>query len=129
VLGPWVNRPWLNAIAVVIISVLLMLSGILTVTTLFPSIDVAVLTSAFGAVLVVTLAALGVLWWRRRPPGEDMSVLHRRRRTWTMQPLALLERPAWSPMRRSAMLALRGYLVIAILLLVVKTVQIATGHA
>jgi hypothetical protein len=46
-----------------------------------------------------------------------------------MQPLALLERPAWSPMRRSAMLALRGYLVIAILLLVVKTVQIATGHA
>jgi Mn2+/Fe2+ NRAMP family transporter len=129
VLGPWINRPWLNAIAVVIISVLLMLSGILTVTTLFPSINVTVLAPVFGTVLVATLAAMGVLWLRRRPPAEDMSAVRRRRRTWSMQPLALLERPAWSPLRRAAMIALRGYLVIAILLLVVKTVQIATGHA
>ena len=40
VLGPWVNRPWLNAVAVVILSVLLGLSGILMATTLFPSVDV-----------------------------------------------------------------------------------------
>jgi Mn2+/Fe2+ NRAMP family transporter len=129
VLGPWVNRPWLNAVAVVIISVLLVLSAILTVTTLFPSIDVARLTLALGALLTVTLAVLGVLAWRQRRPLEDMSTLRRRRRTWTMPPNALLERPAWSPMRRTAMTVLSGYLVIAVLLLLVKSVQIATGHA
>jgi Mn2+/Fe2+ NRAMP family transporter len=129
VLGPWVNRPWVNGVAVVIISVLLVLSGILTVTTLFPSVDVTVLTLVSGAVLVVTLVTMGGLWWWRRPPAEDMSRLRRRRRNWSMPPLALLERPRWSPMRRVAMAALRGYLVIAILLLVVKSVQLASGHA
>ena len=43
-----------------------------------------------------------------------------------MPPLALLERPVWSPGRRGAMLLLRGYLVVAVALLVVKTVQL--GH-
>ena len=32
----------------------------------------------------------------------------------------------WSPGRKAAMLLLRGYLVVAVLLLVVKTVQL--GH-
>ncbi len=41
-----------------------------------------------------------------------------------MPPLALLERPVWSPGRRAAMLLLRGYLVVAVALLVVKTVQL-----
>jgi hypothetical protein len=43
-----------------------------------------------------------------------------------MPPLALLERPRWSPGRRAGMLMLRGYLVVAVVLLVVKTVQL--GH-
>jgi Mn2+/Fe2+ NRAMP family transporter len=129
VLGPWVNRPWLNVVAVVIISVLLMLSGILTVTTLFPSIDVAILTAVFGGVLLAALVVAGILWLRHRPPPEDIAALKRSRRTWTMAPLALIERPAWSPMRRVAMGALRAYLVIAMLLLLVKSVQLATGHA
>src|SRR5215471_1371468 len=60
VLGPWVNPPWLNAVAVVIISVLLELSAILTVTTLFPRVDARVLTVVLGVVLVVALAVAGV---------------------------------------------------------------------
>ena len=36
ILGPWVNRPWLNAIAGVIIGVLILLSLTLTLTTLLP---------------------------------------------------------------------------------------------
>jgi Mn2+/Fe2+ NRAMP family transporter len=39
VLGPWVNPRWLNPLATVIISVLLMLSGILVATTLFPALN------------------------------------------------------------------------------------------
>ena len=40
VLGPWVNPKWLNVVAAVIVGVLLVLSGTLMATTLFPHIDV-----------------------------------------------------------------------------------------
>jgi len=36
VLGPWVNRPWLNVVATFIVSVLFVLSLILMTTTVFP---------------------------------------------------------------------------------------------
>ena len=64
-----------------------------------------------------------------RRPGwrtEEEAISKERRHAWTMPPLALLERPTWSPGRRAAMLLLRGYLVVAVALLVVKTVQL--GH-
>ena len=57
VLGPWVNPRWLNGVAAVIVGVLLVLSGTLMATTLFPHIDV-------GQVFVwlaVALVAGGVL--------------------------------------------------------------------
>ena len=41
VLGPWVNPRWLNALATFIIATLLMLSGTLMATTLFPHLDAA----------------------------------------------------------------------------------------
>ena len=56
VLGPWVNPRWLNGVAAVIISVLLVLSGVLMATTLFPNIDV----NAVFIWLAVALAAGGV---------------------------------------------------------------------
>jgi len=59
-------------------------------------------------------------------PVEGEGISRERRQTWTMPPLALLERPAWSPGRKAGMLVLRGYLVVAVLLLVVKTFQL--GH-
>ena len=46
---------------------------------------------------------------------------------WTMPPIALLERPKQSAGRRAAMLAMEGYLLLAIALLVVKAVQLAGG--
>ena len=49
-----------------------------------------------------------------------------KRGAWTMPPLALLERPVWSPGRKAAMLLLRGYLAVAVVLLIVKTIQL--GH-
>ncbi|MEO8954467.1 MAG: hypothetical protein ABI465_07840 [Ktedonobacteraceae bacterium] len=39
VLGPWVNRTWLNIIAAVIIGVLVVLSLILAATSLFNNLD------------------------------------------------------------------------------------------
>ena len=55
VLGPWVNRPWFNLLASLILGVLLVLSVILVVSTIFPNIDVARLFLVLAAVMVVGL--------------------------------------------------------------------------
>src|SRR5271163_2268083 len=67
VLGPWVNRPWLNWVAGLIVGTLLLLSGILMATTLFPKIDVVMVASYLAVALVVlTAAAVPVLRWMAR---------------------------------------------------------------
>ncbi len=127
VLGPWSNPPWLNAIASVIVAVLVELSLILMASTMFPHIDVTRLFEYLSIGTLAGLAAAGAYMLRRRAsrtrvPREEPVV---DRATWTMPPLALLERPVWSPGRKAGMLLLRGYLVVAMALLIVKTVQLA----
>ena len=129
VLGPWSNPPWLNAIASVIIGVLVELSLILMVSTMFPKVDVTHLFAYLSLALLAALAGMAIYAVRNRLAGAAFDVPEisaERRITWTMPPLALLERPVWSPGRRACMLMLRGYLVVAVLLLVVKTFQL--GH-
>jgi hypothetical protein len=134
VLGPWVNAPWLNAVAAVIIGVLVELSLVLVATTAFPHVNVTHLFVYLSVALAAGLAAMGSYVLLRRAPAaaragvaaDDVASMSKERRhAWTMPPLALLERPVWSPGRRAAMLLLRGYLVVAVALLVVKTVQLA----
>jgi NRAMP (natural resistance-associated macrophage protein)-like metal ion transporter len=128
VLGPWANAPWLNVLASVIVGVLVELSLILMASTMFPTVNVThlflYLSLAFLAVLVVT--GVFVLRNRSRATVQVTKASRERRSTWTMPPLALLERPVWSPGRKAGMLLLRGYLLVAVLLLIVKTVQL--GH-
>jgi Mn2+/Fe2+ NRAMP family transporter len=128
VLGPWSNPPWLNAVASVIIGVLVELSLILMASTMFPDVNVAHLFIYLSLGLLAALAAIGIYALRNRPARavEVARMPAEKRSTWTMPPLALLERPIWSPGRKAAMLLLRGYLVVAVLLLIVKTVQL--GH-
>jgi NRAMP (natural resistance-associated macrophage protein)-like metal ion transporter len=128
VLGPWVNRTWLNIVASVIVGVLLMLSAILMVTTLIPGIDVARLTLALSAVLAVGLAGMAAFLLIGRRGRAVVVADTRERSTWRMPPLATLDRPAWSRGRLFAMYALRGYLVVAVVLLAVKGFQLSTGH-
>ena len=129
VLGPWVNRPWLNAVAVLIIGSLIVLSMILVVTTIFPSIDVASLLVGLAGAFGLGLAAAGVIWAVRRgpaPPHPDRA----RRDTWRMPPLALLGRPPFSLGRTVAMWSIRGYLLVAVALLLVKSIELGVhgGH-
>jgi hypothetical protein len=129
VLGPWSNPRWLNVIASVIIGVLVELSLILMASTMFPSLNVTRLFAYLSLALLVGLAAMGLGALRNRPTTAVLDVAdvpNERRQTWTMPPLALLERPVWSPGRKAGMLVLRGYLVVAVLLLVIKTIQL--GH-
>ena len=124
VLGPWVNRRFLNAIATVIVSVLVVLSLILMATTVFPHINVVSLSSWLGVVLVVVLVLGGVVWILRRgaaAPKTDFEI----RSTWRMPQAVLLDRPALRGWRRWVLAGLLGYLVLSVALLIVKAVQLA----
>ncbi|TWV53931.1 divalent metal cation transporter [Streptomyces misionensis] len=127
VLGPWVNPRWLNILATVIIAVLLMLSGTLMATTLFPGVNVTRLTIWLAAALVTGLivAAAAVYAARRRAPARPVPLMSQADKlAWRMPPLALLQPVRWSAGTRLGMLALRGYLILSALLLLVKAVQL-----
>ncbi len=126
VLGPWVNRPWLNAVASVIVSILLIMSLILMATTLFSNIDVTTLAVVLGAFLLFGYLIVGALLVRARltgPPRVKVAPTQDRD-SWRMPALSLLDRPKWSRGRLIGMYLLRGYLVLAVLLLLLKTVQL-----
>ncbi|MDA8274792.1 MAG: divalent metal cation transporter [Actinomycetota bacterium] len=133
VLGPWVNPRWLNVVAVLIVGVLLVLSGTLMITTLFPSVDVMLVVAwlagalAVGGVVVLAgLEAAARRGGRPRPPAPP--VLSRADKlTWRMPPLTLLKPVSWSPGLRVGILALRAYLVLSMVLLVVKAVRLGGG--
>lgn len=130
VLGPWVNRPWLNWVAGLIVGVLLLLSGILMATTLFPGLDVIVVAGYLALTLVILAAATGPVlrWISRRQPSPPAALSPARpidRNSWRMPPLTLLEPVTWSPGTRLGMIALRGYLVLGAVLLIVKAVQLS----
>lgn len=129
VLGPWVNRGWLNWVAGLIVGTLLLLSGILMATTLFPDLNVVAVAGylALALVILVAAAAPTLRWMARRQPAPrptSVPVSSVDRHTWRMPPLTLLEPVTWSPGTRLGMIALRGYLVVGAVLLIVKAVQL-----
>jgi len=68
----------------------------------------------------------------RRPPGmnraEWRALLWERRVAWRTPRLDTLERPALSLPRRMGLLTIRGYILFAIVIVVIKLVQVATAH-
>jgi Mn2+/Fe2+ NRAMP family transporter len=134
VLGPWVNKRWLNILATVIIGVLLTLSATLVVGTIFPSLDVGETAIVVALALLVGGGGTG-LWLeiaqrrRRRSRPALVQMPTKERTNWRMPPLALLKPVVWSPGTRLAMLVLRGYLVISVILLAVKAIQLGTSHS
>jgi NRAMP (natural resistance-associated macrophage protein)-like metal ion transporter len=131
VLGPWVNRTALNVVTAVVIGVLVMLSIILTASVLYPDISATVIVAILGGGAVLGLVGgVGVLLARRRvpAPAEDAPGPETRdRATWRMPPLALLTRPPLSRGRRLGLTVLRGYLVIAVVMVVARIVQLAVS--
>ena len=133
VLGPWMNPRWLNVLASFIIGVLLVLSGTLVVSTLFSNLD-ALKVATWIAVGLVALAVLAGAWFwltrNRRPPPQPRpraTMSEAERQAWRMPPIALLKPAEWSTGRKVALLTLRGYLVISVLLLIVKAVRLGGG--
>ena len=126
VLGPWVNRPWLNVVGSLIVGVLVVLSLILAIATFFPNVNIQLLSLVAAGVLLAGFAAAGIVWRSRKsvnhPDARDED-----RFSWTMPPLAKLPKAVWSPTQKLAMATLRGYLVIAVVMLIVKIVELSIG--
>jgi uncharacterized membrane protein len=134
VLGPWVNSLWLNMVAAAIVGLLVVLSLILAATTMFTFTDAQanLLVASLLGLLAVTLVAMGIVALvqrlRKGPDPERAALLAMDKHTWQMPPLEELTRPVWSLSRKVGMLMLRAYLLIAVILMIIKVIQLATGH-
>jgi len=128
VLGPWVNGPVINFFAIVIVTVLVVLSSDLTIATLFPTINGVVLTEvcAGGAAALGVALAPVILWAKRRRSALQGTVAPRAavrqldRRTWRMPRLDQLAKPRQILLRTVSIYSLRAYVVVAVVIVGVK---------
>lgn len=128
VLGPWVNGPKTNAFTAAVVGILVMLSVLLTASVLFPGISAGTITAIMAGCAVAGALAAGYALTRRRTAVRKDPVDRTGRDTWRMPPLTALTRPVMATGRKIGMGALRGYLLVSVILVVVKIVQVALGH-
>ena len=131
VLGPWVNPRWHNLLAGLILGALLVLSGVLVVTTAFAHLHAGAVAIWLAVGLAAGALASGT-WLRisqakRGPTARPAPIPREERSNWRMPPLALLKPVTWSPGTKLGMIVLRGYLVVSVLLLIVKAIQLGGG--
>ncbi len=136
VLGPWVNGRKTNAFTAGVIAVLITLSVVLTASVVFPGITARQIVEI--VIACAAAAVLGGAWTllRRRGAtttatalddefGGMASASAAERDTWRMPPLAELGAPVVSKARKLGLTALRSYLAIAMILVIVKVVEVA----
>ncbi|MFJ9367102.1 NRAMP family divalent metal transporter [Nocardia sp. NPDC101769] len=157
VLGPWVNTLRQNIVAGIIVWSLVLLSLALTAATFFPDLSTKTLEIGFGVGALIGVLGGAVILAAHGRSGRkatertaaelggldpdqieelDSTPLSRAERkairdadrdSWRTPALDTLERPAFSPARMAGMIALRGYLLIAVALVGVKIYQQITG--
>ncbi|GHF43111.1 MULTISPECIES: NRAMP family divalent metal transporter [Streptomyces] len=130
VLGPWVNGRWTNMFTSLVVAVLVCLSIILTAAVLFPDITTGAILDIMAVCGVAGLLALGYAETRRRKKGWAMAAPVDRagKENWRMPPLEELPKPIISTGRKVGLTALRTYLLAAMILVIVRIVQLALGH-
>ncbi|MCP2090834.1 UNVERIFIED_ORG: Mn2+/Fe2+ NRAMP family transporter [Paraburkholderia sediminicola] len=143
VLGPWVNSKKLNFFTGAVVWVLVMLSIILTASVLYPDItgEAIIEVLAGGTLLAVVGYAATVTVRRLRLASTDAAASaiaqasdseqqfsKEARNTWRMPPLEELPAPQLTLSKRIWMGVLRGYLIVAVALVVVKVVQMTLLH-
>jgi NRAMP (natural resistance-associated macrophage protein)-like metal ion transporter len=131
VLGPWVNSRATNVMTVTIVGVLVVLSLVLTTAVIFPDISSAsilnIMTGGCIAALVFGLVSL-VLHVYRETSGEIKKQCKPTRKqmdNWRMPPLGALRPNSMSRATKIGMGILRGYLIIAVLMVACKIIQLA----
>ncbi|HLI11274.1 MAG TPA: NRAMP family divalent metal transporter [Alphaproteobacteria bacterium] len=129
VLGPWVNSRGLNLFTGAVIAVLVMLSLILTAAVLYPDMgsDAIIGILAGGSAIALAVAAAALLAKRKHGIVEATPAARGGRETWQMPPLSELQPIRLTGFGRIWMIVLRGYLVGACGLVIVRVVQLALG--
>jgi Mn2+/Fe2+ NRAMP family transporter len=148
VLGPWTNSSAQNWICGIIAWIVLTFSLAPIVTTFWPVITLTQSFVGLGVCAVLgVIAAFALLRFRhsreddaalaadpagnKRPVSmtraEWKQVLRGRRVAWRTPAIETLQRPVLSMSRRIGLLALRGYIIFAIVIMVVKLIQV-TAH-
>jgi Mn2+/Fe2+ NRAMP family transporter len=128
VLGPWVNSRGTNLFTSGVIAVLITLSVVLTASVLFPGITGRQIVVIMLACALVSVAAGAWVLARARRSVRGAGVDRSTRDGWRMPPLAMLSKPVLSGGRKVGLTALRAYLAVAMILVIVKIVQVAIGH-
>jgi hypothetical protein len=133
VLGPWANDKKTNVFTSIVIVILVMLSVILTASVLFPAISgVHIFAILVGGTVVAVLMSVGARMIdsrRGRKVQETIAFTAADRLTWRMPPLSELPPARLTVLDRTWLIALRGYLVVAASLVLVRIVLLITpGH-
>jgi NRAMP (natural resistance-associated macrophage protein)-like metal ion transporter len=140
VVGPWRNGPKINIFTGAVIWILVLLSIILTLATVFPNLSGRVMMEILvGGSILGLIGFTCTMAMRKRPQGgsvgrsekgrvaQEMKTL--RLRGWRMPPLDRLAPLNMTLTTKVWMGVLRGYLLIAVGLIAFKIVQAATAPA
>jgi Mn2+/Fe2+ NRAMP family transporter len=149
VLGPWANGTAQNWVSGIVAWVVVTFSLAPLVTTFWPVITLTQCFTGLGVCTVLgVIAAFALLRFRqgreddavlatdpagsRRPASmsraEWKEVLGERRVAWRTPAIDTLERPVLSIGRRIGLLAVRGYIIFAIVIMVIKLIQLTTAR-
>jgi NRAMP (natural resistance-associated macrophage protein)-like metal ion transporter len=125
ILGPWANTRRVNIFTGMVIAVLVMLSVILTASVVFPTMGTPQIVWILGVGTVLSLCVGVWMAFLRAGISETEPMDRSLRDTWRMPPLSTLEPNTLTPLDRFWLVVLRGYLFIAVALVVIRVTQIA----
>jgi hypothetical protein len=101
---------------------------VLTASVLFPRITGRQILEMMLGCAVASAAAGGWVLAKARRAHSSVEVDCSDRDTWRMPPLNVLSKPIMSTGRKAGLTALRAYLAIAMVLVIVRILQMAIGH-
>ena len=135
VLGPWTNSRATNIFTAVIVGVLVVLSIVLTAAVVFPDIsgerivEILVVSGIIGLFIAIGYFTLRAhrMANDELPEAEEARPTRKEMDNWRMPPLEQLAPAQLSSPTRIWMGILRGYLVVAVLMVVIKVVQLAAN--
>ena len=132
VLGPWVNGSFLNLFTGAVIAALVMLSIVLTASVLYPEITGEQILLILGGGSILALFGFGITGvLGRAAPSPNVPVptvdAGTSKVLWRMPPLGTLAPAQFTLPKRVWMLVLRGYLLVAVGMVLVRVVQLAIG--
>jgi Mn2+/Fe2+ NRAMP family transporter len=133
VLGPWANSRKTTIFTGIVIAILVMLSVILTASVLFPSISgvhiAAILIGGSVLALALSLGARIIDTRRGRRDPKQIRFTAADRLTWRMPPLDQLPPARLTVLDRTWLVVLRGYLIVAAGLVLVRIILLVVpGH-